>query len=187
MRLQFVEAPGAHRPAYLAIVLVGIAGIATASMKAIIVGTYVSEFGLRAGEAGYVLSAAMVAATTGTIVSAFLPSRRMLAAALASIFAGDFATATLASSSTLILCQVIAGMGHGFALAAWRSHSGRREFCARDRAVHPRLSDPLVCLHLLPAEPAAITWISRSIHPVGADRSAGNGGIDVAALTSGPT
>lgn len=137
---------------YLAIVLVGIAGIATASMKAIIVGTYVSEFGLRAGEAGYVLSAAMVAATTGTIVSAFLPSRRMLAAALASIFAGDFATATLASSSTLILCQVIAGMGHGFALGRMAKAIAAVENSARATGLYTLgyLILSSACIYFLP-------------------------------------
>jgi len=100
----------------MAIVLVGIAGIAIGSMKAVIIGTYVTDFGLRADQAGYLLSTEMIAATAGTVLSAFLPARKVLLAFLTALLIGDMGTALWSDPSTIYGWQVLAGLGHGFAM-----------------------------------------------------------------------
>lgn len=101
---------------YLAVVLVGVAGIAMASMKAIVIGTYVSDFGQSAAFAGYILSSEMVAATGGVILATIFPNIRWLWLACVAIFVGNMGTAFLAHGETIFFWQVIAGLGHGFAI-----------------------------------------------------------------------
>ncbi|HEY0270930.1 MAG TPA: hypothetical protein VGC10_08075, partial [Sphingomonas sp.] len=101
---------------YVAVVLVGVAGIAIASVKAIIIGTYVHDFGTSAPVAGYLLSVEMVAATLGVIISTLVGGRSALAAALVAIFVGDTGTGLASVVTTLFAWQVLAGLGHGFAL-----------------------------------------------------------------------
>ncbi len=112
------SAPGGRRQAlaYLAIVLVGIAGIAISSVKAIIIGTYVHDFGMSAPVAGYLLSVEMIAATLGVILSTLVGGRLPLAAALAAIFIGDVGTAMSNTAPALFAWQIVAGLGHGFTL-----------------------------------------------------------------------
>lgn len=101
---------------YIAVTLTGVAGISTASVKAILIGTYVNDFGTTAPVAGYLLSAEMIAATAGTILSTLIGGRAMLVAAFLAIVFGDFATATSSAVGLLFACQIVAGLGHGFAL-----------------------------------------------------------------------
>ncbi len=101
---------------YVSVVLVGVAGIAIASVKAIIIGTYEHDFGTSAPVAGYLLSMEMVAATLGVILSALLGGKTPLAAALIAIFVADVGTAFATAVPMLFAWQILAGLGHGFAL-----------------------------------------------------------------------
>ena len=101
---------------YVAVVLVGVAGIATASVKAILIGTYEHDFGMSAPIAGYLLSAEMLAATVGVVLSTLVGGRRPLAIALAVILLADSGTALSYSVAPLLVWQLAAGLGHGFAL-----------------------------------------------------------------------
>ncbi len=101
---------------YVSVVLVGVAGIAIASVKAIIIGTYEHDFGTSAPVAGYLLSAEMIAATFGVILSTMMGGRLPLAAALVAIFVGDMGTGLSNAVPALFAWQLLAGLGHGFAL-----------------------------------------------------------------------
>jgi len=112
--------PARERPnnlgAYVAVALIGIAGIALSSAKAIIIGVYIHDFGMTPSVAGYLLSVQMVAATAGVIVSTMVGGRAILAAALAAILIGDLGTASSSMAPFLFAFQVLGGLGHGIAL-----------------------------------------------------------------------
>lgn len=102
--------------AYVAVALIGIAGIALSSAKAIIIGVYIHDFGMTPSVAGYLLSVQMVAATAGVIVSTMVGGRAILAAALAAILVGDLGTAASSAAPFLFAFQILGGLGHGIAL-----------------------------------------------------------------------
>jgi len=102
--------------AYVAVALIGIAGIALSSAKAIIIGVYIHDFGMTPSVAGYLLSVQMVAATAGVIVSTMVGGRVILAAALAAILVGDLGTAASSMAPFLFAFQIVGGLGHGIAL-----------------------------------------------------------------------
>jgi hypothetical protein len=101
---------------YVAIVLMGIAGIALASVKGIIIGTYVQDFGQSPSQAGYLLSTAMLAAMLGALASTIAPQKGLLVGALLLIFAGHLCTAWFVAGNALFVWQSLAGFGHGFAI-----------------------------------------------------------------------
>ncbi|MGC1301495.1 MAG: hypothetical protein WA840_03885 [Caulobacteraceae bacterium] len=101
---------------YVAVVLVGVAGIALASMKAIIISSYVTDYQLSTPLAGYLLSTEMIAASAGTIGSTLIAGRLALLVALAAILVGDAGTALTSTGTAPFGWQVLAGLGHGFAI-----------------------------------------------------------------------
>jgi MFS family permease len=105
---------------WLAVVLVGVAGNASGTIKPVLIGSYVKYFGLSPRLAGYLLAAEMTAAALSVLASAVLlahlPQRRFVLTAIGLILVGNIGASLSPEPTVLFVWRTLAGIGHGLAL-----------------------------------------------------------------------
>lgn len=105
---------------YVAVVLLGVAGYSISSISPLVLTSYVTQFGLTAHAAGYLLGTEMTSMAIGTLSAAALMGRlrgrRPVLFALLTILVGDLGSMACGAGPALYGLRIVAGLGHGFAM-----------------------------------------------------------------------